>query len=288
MEDSEGEPSMIPFDFEYYKPTTIQETIQLLQDFKDQGKTAIIYSGGTEFIAFSRINKLTTDVVIDIKGISECHVLEFRDNHLVIGAAVSLNKVTESNLFPLLGQTVKQIADHTSRNKITIGGNLNSRLIYQEGALPLLLTDAKVKIAGMEGEFVLPLEDVYNKGLNLGSDQFLVQILIQKEYTNNEFVYIKRTRRSKVGYPIVSIAALVKDRKIRAAFSGVCEYPFRSTEVEGLLNNTSISVEERIEQAMSQLPAPLLEDIQASREYREFVLKNALQDTLQVLKEATS
>ena len=58
----------------------------------------------------------------------------------------SLNKITDSKLFPLLGQTVKQIADHTSRNKITIGGNMNSELIYTESVLPLLLVDAKVKI----------------------------------------------------------------------------------------------------------------------------------------------
>jgi CO/xanthine dehydrogenase FAD-binding subunit len=279
---------MIPFDFEYFKPTSIHETCQILQDFNKQGKTAIIYSGGTEFITFSRINKLNADAVIDIKGIPECHVLEFHADHLVIGAAVSINKITESNLFPLLGKTVKQIADHTSRNKISIGGNLNSRLIYREAILPLLLTDAKVKIVGREGEITIPLEEVYDKELKLAVDQFLVQILIKKEYITDTFFHLKRTRLSKVGYPIVSIAALVKDKKIRAAFSGVCEYPFRSTELEASLNNTSIDIEERIEQAIKRLPSPILEDIQASREYREFVLKNALQDTLHALKGATS
>ena len=110
----------------------------------------MFYSGGTEFITFARVNKLRADAVIDIKGIPECNVLEIHGDQLVIGAAVSLNKITDSKLFPLLGQTVKQIADHTSRNKITIGGNMNSKLIYKESVLPLLLVDAKVKIT--EGE----------------------------------------------------------------------------------------------------------------------------------------
>ena len=112
----------------------------------EQGKMPCYFSGGTEFITFARVNKLNADAVIDIKGIPECNVLEIQGNQLVIGAAVSLNKITDSKLFPLLGQTVKKIADHTSRNKITIGGNINSELIYRESVLPLLLSDAKVKI----------------------------------------------------------------------------------------------------------------------------------------------
>ena len=91
--------------------------------------------GGTEFITFARTNKKKPDVVIDIKGIPECMRLEVIGDELIIGAAVSLTTIVESNLFPLLGETLQRIADHTSRNKITIGGNLNSHFIYREGIL---------------------------------------------------------------------------------------------------------------------------------------------------------
>ncbi|MBO0961189.1 FAD binding domain-containing protein [Neobacillus sp. MM2021_6] len=277
---------MIPFDFEYYKPETIAEAIQTYQDLRNQGKKVIYYSGGTEFITFSRINQMAADAIIDIKGIPECHVLEQQGDQFVIGSAVSLNKITESSIFPLLGQTVKQIADHTSRNKITIGGNINSRLIYREGILPLLLSDAKVKLARSEGELVLPLTNILDKELKIGSGEFLVQILVKKGYGTLPFASLKKTKITKVSYPVVSIAALVKDQRIRTAFSGVCEYPFRSDQVEAALNETSLSMAEKINKAVSLLPAQIIDDIQASREYRTFVLKNALHEIMDSLEVA--
>lgn len=275
---------MIPFDFEYYKPSSVAEAVDTYQSLSKQGKKVIYYSGGTEFITFSRINKMAADAVIDIKGIDECHALEVQGDKIVIGAAVSLNKIAESNLFPLLGDNVKQIADHTSRNKITIGGNLFSQLIYREGVLSLLLADAKVVIAGDEGETTLPLRDVFQKNMKVEKSSFLVRFIIDKEYAAYPFFTAKKTRSTQVGYPIVSIAALVKDKSIRIAFSGVCEYPFRCTEIESIINDDTLSMEERIKEVGLHLPAQVVDDMQGSANYRQFVLKNTLTETMESLE----
>ncbi|MBE1556105.1 FAD binding domain-containing protein [Sporosarcina limicola] len=270
---------MIAFDFNYFKPSTISEAVDTFNEARERGEKTIYYSGGTEIITFARVNKITMDTVIDSKGIPECNVLEIQGDKLVIGAAVSLNKITESNLFPLLGQTVKKIADHTSRNKITIGGNLNSQLMYREAMLPLLVANAKVRIAGKEGEEVLPLEKFFNKEIDEG--KFLVQIIIDTQYVDLPFISLKRTRMSKVGYPVVSLAALMKNQRIRVAFSGISEHPFRSAVVEGVLNDRTLTVKERIDKAVAKLPASIVQDIHASAKYREFVLKNSLTDALE-------
>ncbi|WP_066397223.1 FAD binding domain-containing protein [Neobacillus mesonae] len=275
---------MIPFEFEYYGPDSISEAVQTYETLTKHTKKVLLYSGGTEFITFSRMNQLYADAVIDLKAIPECNVLELQGEQLMIGSAVSLNKITESNLFPLLGQTIKKIADHTSRNKITIGGNLHSRLIYREAVLPLLIAEAEIKLAGNEGVVTVPLKDVFNQELKIPEGQFLVQIIVPKAYTELPFASLKKTKMSKVGYPIVSIAALIKDKQIKAALSGVCDFPFRSHELEAALNDSSLSVKERINKAMTLLPAPIIEDIQASRDYREFVFKNTLQETIEALE----
>ncbi|GHH96809.1 FAD binding domain-containing protein [Neobacillus kokaensis] len=274
---------MIPFDFDYYRPDSISEAVQIYETLAKQSKKVLFYSGGTEFITFSRINQLYADAVIDLKGIPECNTLEMQGEQIVIGAAVSLNKITESNLFPLLGQTIKKIADHTSRNKITIGGNLHSRLIYRESVLPLLVAEAEVRLAGSEGETTVQLEEIFNQQLSTSPGQFLVQIIVPKTYTDSPFASFKKTKMSKVGYPIVSIAAILKNKQIRAALSGVCEYPFRSVEIEAALNDSSLSIEEKIEKAVTLLPSQIIDDIQASSDYREFVLKNTLHETMEAL-----
>lgn len=273
---------MIAFDFDYYKPSSLSEAVETFQLAHHAGKQAIFYAGGTEFITFARINKKRADVVIDIKGIPACMTLEVIGDELIIGAAVSLTSIVESNLFPLLGETVQRIADHTSRNKITIGGNLNSHFIYREGILPFLLVNAKGMVVGKGKKKILPLEQILNEGLAEG--ELLVQIHVDQSYVNLPFSTIKRTRMSKVGYPIVTVAALEKDNHIRTAFSGVCEFPFRSDEIEVLLNDSAISKEERINQVIDHLPGPVVQDIHASAAYRLFVLKNVLIDTLEAME----
>jgi hypothetical protein len=49
------------------------------------------------------------------------------------------------------------------------------------------------------------------------------------------------------------------------------------------LNRRELPLKARIDQAVKQLPAPILDDIKASSAYRELVLKLTLDDALRVL-----
>ena len=54
--------------------------------------------------------------------------------------------------------------------------------------------------------------------------------------------HIKHTAQEKIDYPLISVAALVKEDFLRIAFSGVCAYPFRSQQIELVLNNKTLSL----------------------------------------------
>lgn len=263
---------MIPFDFEYYRPDNVNDAVGLMQSLG--AKKASIFCGGTEFITFAKNNNIQAEAIIDIKGIPECH--EFIDDgeQIVLGAALTLNEVIEAGCFPLLAETIRRIADHTSRNKITIGGHLNSRLIYREGMLPLLLSEAKLKIAGSDRERLISLGS--SNRLQLEPGEMVTQIIIDKKYASLPFFHYKKTRCSKVGYPLVTIAAVKEQDKITVAFSGICSSPFRSKEMESALNDDSLSPSARVEKSLEHLPAPVIEDFQGSAEYRKFILKNGL------------
>lgn len=271
---------MISFNFAYYKPTSISETVRTFQNLHDQGMDPIYYNGGTEIITMARLNAISTRAVIDIKGIPECQVQEFQNQHLVIGASVSLTQVAEANLFPFLGEACRKIADHTSRNKITLGGNINGMIPYREAVLPLLLTDTHVMLAGMNGFRTLPIQNAFRQTLQLEPGEFLVQVRTARGDTELPFVYMKKTRMEKVDYPLVTLAAVKKENRIRVALSGVCAFPFRSPEMEDVLNDQSLAREERVRQALQRIPAPLVHDIHGSAGYRSFVLFHALVDTL--------
>jgi CO/xanthine dehydrogenase FAD-binding subunit len=267
-------------DFDYYRPQTIMDACMLHQSLKAQRKTPVYFSGGTEIITLGRLNMFITNAVIDIKGIPECQMMEFNQQYLVLGAALPLAEIEGSNTFPLLRKTVSAIADHTARNKITLGGNINANIFYREAVLPLLLTDSLFVIAGLNGIKTVSIHDVFDEFLQLKNEELLVQVLIHRQYLHLPFISVKKHKQWNTGYPLVTIAALKVDHEIRVAFSGLCPFPFRSRKVEIELNRQNLAYEERINQAFKHLPEPLLDDIQGSKAYRLFVLKNTLYDVL--------
>lgn len=275
---------MISFDFEYYRPTSVDEAVQLFKHLDFQNKNPIYYSGGTEIICMARMNHVSAGAVIDIKDIPECNVFERKNNKIVIGAATTLTKICEANIFPLLSRILRNSADHTSRNKITIGGNLCSRIPYREGILPFLICDSQIELVGINGKRNVAINDVFGESLRLEKGEILTQILTDTEYINLPFEAVKRTKQERVDYPLVSMAAIKKDNEIRIAISGVCAYPFRSKEIEASFKNNVLG-EALMNKLLSFLPAPILSDIQGSAEYREYVLKNTLQEVLERMGE---
>jgi CO/xanthine dehydrogenase FAD-binding subunit len=275
---------MISYDFEYYKPTSIAEAIELFQSLDQQGKEPIYFSGGTEVITLGRVNKVITGAVIDIKAIPECRVLKKDENKVVLGAAQSLTKIREMKLFPFLSKAIVEIADHTARNKITLGGNICANIIYRETVLPLLLTDSQVVTASPVGLKQRPINEIFNQTLKLERGEFLVQVITEQSEVNLPFLSVKKRRHWDVGYPLITTAALKKNEEIKVAFSGLCSFPFRNKQMEESLNNRQLSMETRIEEAIQRIPAPILDDVNGSADYRVFVLRNTLHDVLDALE----
>ena len=160
---------MLPFEFDYYKPVTLQEAVELFQTLDQQGKQPMFFSGGTELITLGRIELAYTEAVIDIKDIRELQIMQVTEEQLILGSALTLTKVEEANLFPLLTKTASEVADHTARGKITLGGNICAQIFYREAVLPFLLADSQVVLVGPEGVRVVPINDIFHEQLQLGA-----------------------------------------------------------------------------------------------------------------------
>lgn len=274
---------MIPCDFVYYRPDTAAEAVDIYCRLREEGRQPHYYSGGTEIITMARLNQLHIGAVVDLKGISACHALETRDNRVTIGSALTLTQIERAEVFPLLGRAGGRVADHTVRDKITLGGNICGRFIYKEAVLALLVADAELVLVGPAGERLVPIAEAFDRALRLADGEFLLQVVVDAAYPGMPYVHIKRTRMAKVNYPLVTVAALRKDGQVRVAFSGLCDFPFRSQQMEADLNDSRLPLPERIDLLFSHLPAPTLNSIEGSAEFRQFLLRNALTQTMMEL-----
>lgn len=275
---------MLPFDFDYYQPASLKEAVDLYQTIKRQGQQPMFILGGTELITLGRIDLVLTDAVIDLKGIAECNKLEFSGDYLVMGSSLTLTQIEEANPFPLLSKVASEVADHTARGKITVGGNICGQIFYREAVLPFLLTDSQVVTAGAEGVRVLPINEIFNQQLLLRNGEFLIQIATEKRLLTAPFFAYKRRQQWYTGYPLITLAAIKLNNQLRVAISGLCPFPFRSSKMENALNEQGVSLVERIKNALQVLPEPILEDVEGSAKYRLFVLENLLLDCLTSLE----
>lgn len=269
---------MLSFDFDYYKPVTIKEALDLFQQSDRTGKQPMFFSGGTELITLGRIDLAFSGVVIDIKDIKELRAMRMHENNLVLGSALSLTKIEEANPFPLLTKTISEIADHTARGKITLGGNICAQIYYREAVLPFLLCDSHAVIAGPNGVYVKNINEIFKEHLKVKRGELLLQLITDQTYIEAPYISVKKRQNWNIGYPLITAGAILKDGKLRLAISGLCPFPFRSLEAEEILNNRRIPIEDRIKKAIEILPGPILNDVEGSSEYRLFVLENLLQD----------
>lgn len=281
MEAFIGGYDMIPIDFIYVRPDSLGEAADVYSQMQTEGIIPVYYGGGSEIITMSRSGSISPGAVIDIKSIPECNAMELLPDKLIIGAANTLNMIKESKRFPLLGTACGRIADHTNQCRITLGGNLCGTIIYRETSLPLMLSDADVLLYGPAGARTCAFNTVFSRRMQLNSGEFVAQVHIPVWALGAHYIHVKRTAQEKIDYPLVNVTAIRKGDEIRAAFSGLCAFPFRSAEIERALNDRNLSVQARVDSVQAMLPEEAHTDVEGSGAYRLFVFKNIILNLLE-------
>ncbi len=267
---------MLAYDFDYYLPDTLQEAVQLYDAVSKDGLHPFYYGGGTEIISMSRVFNLKPDAVIDIKKIPECRGISTDGTKLIFGSAVTLNAITEADI-PLLSLAAGRIADHTIRTRLTLGGNLAGTIIYRETLLPLLLADAQIEIAYAGGMKTLPVAQALSNGRRLQNGELIVRVTVNEKSAALPCYHIKKSKTEKIGYPLVTVCALLKDDALALAASGLCAYPFRFPDIK---TEVLFSAADITEQLAGRIPAPVLDDLEGSAAYRLFAFKKTAENII--------
>jgi CO/xanthine dehydrogenase FAD-binding subunit len=274
---------MISFDFDYYQADNAEEAVEKYIELKEKNKNVAYYNGGTEIVTYARKDKMNFDALIDIKNIPACNEFEDSGDKIIIGASITLNEIAEKNYFPLLSRSSEVVADHTTRNHITLGGNLLGRLPFKEPLLPLLVAEAEVTTFNQDGYRTRPITEVFDKRMVLDKEEILLQITVDKSKTELPYFQTRKVKQSEIDYPILHIAALKEDEEIKFALSSLCPFPFRSENIEEILNDSSLSKADKIDEVVENLPVPINSNLRGGKEYKEMLFRNSLQACLDSL-----
>src|SRR5689334_6740879 len=116
---------MIPGQFDYVRPGSLDEALRILSDREGEAK---LLSGGYSLIPLIKLRLAQPALLVDIKAIPGLDGIGETADHLVIGAKATHRRIHESELiagrYPMLAEVAAGIGDPQVRNWGTIGGSV--------------------------------------------------------------------------------------------------------------------------------------------------------------------
>jgi CO/xanthine dehydrogenase FAD-binding subunit len=154
---------ILPIQFEYHAPKSLDEAVGLLEKY---GGDAHVLAGGTDLIPHMKQRKAEPKHVVNIKGIPKLACIKDAPEGIHIGALTKLRAIELSPLIkeklPLLSEAARSVGSVQVRNLGTIGGNICNASPSADMATPLMAVDAKVHVYNKYGAKEYPIAEFFH------------------------------------------------------------------------------------------------------------------------------
>lgn len=216
---------MYPPSFDYVKPTSVDEVLDLLAQHEDEAK---IVAGGQSLIPMLKLRFVNPALLIDVNGLQGLDGIA-ENGDLRIGAMCRHQVLADSDLlkqkYPLITSAGRLVADPLIRNLGTVGGSLVHADPRADWPSVMLALNARVVARSKTGEREIPISQFIAGPLtvNLEPTEMITEIRIPRPQGRSGGHYIKLER--KVGdYATAAAAAQLElddQGRIRSAGIGL-------------------------------------------------------------------
>lgn len=264
---------MIPQQFEYSAPKTLDEALRLMAD------GAKPLAGGMSLIPMMKLRLAAPEHLVDLARIKDLNYVRQEGSHLHIGATATHHTIETSPVVrancPLLAETAGFIGDVQVRNVGTIGGSVAHADPAADYPAALQALEARIVLAGSGGERTVAADDFFLDTFMtaLEPGEIVREVIVPVEPANSGANYQKVLQPAS-GFAIVGVAARVrveggKIAMVRIGVTGLANRAFRATAAEQSLEGKAGSKEE-IQAAAELVPQGVdaNSDLHASAEYR--------------------
>ncbi|MBP1818956.1 xanthine dehydrogenase family protein subunit M [Mycobacterium sp. OAE908] len=271
---------MIPSNFEYVAPSTVDEAVAALAD---GGEDAKVIAGGQSLMPVLRLRLAAPTVLVDLNRIDELRGVRDDGDALVIGAMTTYYGLLGNPLISkhalLLADATQTVADPQIRHRGTLGGNLAHADPAGDLAAPTLALDATLTVAGPSGRRSIPVADFFVDYFTtaLEPDEILTEIRVPKH--TDWAAHYEKLHRVAQAWSIVAVAATVEVdggviRQARIALTNMMSVPVRARGVEDALVGQA-ATEELIRAAAEHAADGIdpLSDGNADADYRSHLAK---------------
>ncbi|HEU5043817.1 MAG TPA: xanthine dehydrogenase family protein subunit M [Nocardioidaceae bacterium] len=271
---------MIPAQFEYVAPATVEEALSALAE---AGEDAKVIAGGQSLLPVLRMRLNAPTLIVDLGRIEALRGIREDGDALVIGAMTTHADVCTNALVRehalLLMKAGVQVADPQVRHRGTFGGSLaHADPAGDMGACALAL-DASFVITGSSGSRTVAADDFFEDLFTtaIGEGELLTEVRIPK-HTGWGAHYEKFVRVAHQ-WPIVAVAATVRTdggsiAEARIGLTNMGSTPLRAREAEEAVvsgGGTADAVRQAAERAAEGTEPP--SDLNGDADYRRHLAR---------------
>ena len=289
---------MIPPNFQYHAPSSVDDAVALLSQHGDEAK---ILAGGHSLLPMMKLRFAEPEHLIDINNIDTLKGIREENGLIIIGAMTSENTLISSELLqqkcPLIPQAAKLIADPQVRNRGTIGGDIAHGDPGNDHPAIMMALDAIFVLVGPNGSRQVQANDFFlgTYYTLLEADEIMTEIHIPIQAKNSGAFYHKLKRKTGDYAPAAAAAVIQLSgdtcQSARITLTNLGPTALRAQEAEAVLIGQVITpelIEEAAKKTM-EICDPA-EDLRGDIEYKTYMggemTRRAITDALKLAGES--
>ncbi len=280
---------IIPHKFALLQPTTLHEALEYLEKYQGEIK---VLAGGTDLLVKMKQAIYRPRYVMTLKQLKELEYIKETQNSYNIGSMTRFIQIEKHEKiardYPALHEAIKSIAGIQIRYMATIGGNLCNASPAADSAPPLMVLDARLRLASKDSTRTIPITEFFKgPGVTvLKENELLTEIVIPKPPKNSSSAFIKITRVA-VDLAKVSVAVFLQIddentiKNVKIALGAVAPTPIRARSAEEFLKGKKMTLqiaEETGKIAMKEIKP--ITDVRSTAKYRRIVSRVIVRDAL--------
>jgi aerobic carbon-monoxide dehydrogenase medium subunit len=234
---------MIPAEFDYVAPDTLDEAIQALTD---GGEDAKLLAGGHSLLPLMKLRLAAPSLLVDLRKVPGLGGIERANGGWRIGAMTTHSELQHTPELGIVAVAAGTIADPQVRNRGTIGGSLVHGDPASDLPAVLLIHEGSVTVRGRGGERTIPAAELFRDYLEtaVGPDEVVTGVNIPS-LDGWGFGYQKFNRRSE-DWAMVAVSAVLKVtdgqvEDVRIGLTNMGPIPLRAVAVEEELRESPLS-----------------------------------------------
>ena len=267
---------MIPAEFDYTAPESLDEAISLLSQ---GGEDAKLLAGGHSLLPLMKLRLAAPTLLVSLGKVPGLTGVESSNGGFSIGAMTRHSVVAGHSELGVTAHAAGLIADQQVRNRGTIGGSIAHG--DSAGDLPtvFLAAEGSAVARGPNGEREIQATEMFEDYLTtaVAPDEVIITVKLPS-LDGFGWGYEKFVRRSE-DWAMVGVCALVKSNggtceDVRVALTHMGTTPLRATATEDALRGQSLSQESiasAAEQAAEGTDPP--GDLNATPDYKKHLAR---------------